>query len=163
MIEKKIKTQDNGFTLLEVVIALSIFLIGILATMQMGLLSVRNVTSGNVITQATLLAQSRLEQIKNTANITTLNGSFPAEANVTPLDGNGVPVQGAASFNIIYTFTDPISTVIAGGNMPNCTTGANDGSGSCLAVVNVAWQRAGGGRGGGGQVVLHTLTHGKGI
>lgn len=153
----------DGFTLLEVVVAMSIFVIGILGTVQMSLWAVRNVTSGNIVTQATMLAQSRIEQIKNTSDIKDLTADFPAEVGVIPQTGNGQPMVGGASFDINYSFTDPIATVAVGGAMPNCQSGSNDGSGSCLAVVTVVWQRGGGGRGGAGQVEMHTLTHGGGI
>lgn len=155
------KYINGGFTLLEVVVAMSIFVIGILATVQMGFFAVRNVTSGNIITQATLLAQSRIEQIKNTENLKDLEDDFPAESDIIPQGGNGQPIVGGASFDISYTFTDPLAAETGGG--ANCEDGGNNGSGTCLAVVTVAWQRGGGGRGGQGQVQMHTLTHGSGI
>ena len=142
---------------------MSILTIGILATMQMGWFTVRNVTSGNVVTQATLLAQSRIEQIKRTTDLKDLPGDFIAEPNAAVLDGNEQPVVDSALFNITYSFSDPISGDAPGGTLPNCATGSNDGSGTCLAVVTVAWQRGGGGRGGNGQVEMHTLTHGADI
>lgn len=161
------RSIQRGFTLLEVVVAMSIFVIGILATVQMGFFAVRNVTSGNIVTQATLLAQSRMEQIKNTENLrgkneTGLADNFPAESDVVPQSGNGQPIVGGALFDISYAFADPLADDTGDG--VNCEDGSDtSGSGTCLAVVTVTWQRGGGGRGGQGQVEMHTLTHGSGI
>ena len=193
----KKRGREGGFTLLEVVMAMAIFLIGILATMQMGFMSIRNVTSGNIVTQASLLAQAEIEKIKHTPNVRTLINDFcPAGNNnpatavlpcsvpnpVQPVDGNGNVIPDSGLFSVTYSFIDPINAtygvdpgtgaaVISPstgdpvvGNNPNCRTGTNDGgSGVCLAVVIVSWQRGLGGRGGGGQVEMHTLTHGDGI
>jgi prepilin-type N-terminal cleavage/methylation domain-containing protein len=158
------KEPQGGFTLLEVIVAMSILTIGILSTLSMAYMSVRNTTSGNIVTQATLLAQSRIEQIKNEPDIKDLNTNFDDESDIIPLDGAGQPMDGGGTYSIAYTFTDPVQSILAGGGaLANCGTGNNDGSGTCLASVTVTWQRAGGGRGGAGQVRLHTLTHGRGI
>jgi len=115
-----------------------------------------------------LLAQARVEQIKHVIDVKDLPGLFVAENDVVPVDGGGTAIVGGGIFDIAYAFTDPIKdAIIAAGDpapeLPNCATGNNDGSGTCLAVVTVTWQRGGGGRGAAGSVELHTLTHGEGI
>jgi prepilin-type N-terminal cleavage/methylation domain-containing protein len=160
------REPQGGFTLLEVIVAMSILTIGILSTLSMAFMSVRNTTSGNIVTQATLLAQSRIEQIKNEPDIKDLDANFDDEADIIPLDGAGQPMDGGGTYSIAYTFTDAVKTSWGAGvvgALANCATGNNDGSGTCLASVTVTWQRGGGGRGGAGEVRLHTLTHGRGI
>ena len=56
---------SSGFTLIEVMIALAIFSIGILAVGSMQLWSTKNNTTGNVTTQATMLAREKIEFLKS--------------------------------------------------------------------------------------------------
>ncbi len=142
--------EQHGFSLIEVVVAMSIFAIGILATMQMGLLAQRNITSGNIVTSAVLLAQTELEKIKNHGSLIDLGDAFDSAK------------SAHGPFRISYTFHDPLSQEMDAPAQANCETGAWDGSGSCMAVVTVSWRRGGGGRGGKGQVQLTSLTHGRG-
>lgn len=79
------KTNDvaeKGFTLIEVLIAIAIFSIGILGTIAMQYRVVSGTTSGNVVSQEMLLAQWVMEQKKTGADVTTLTSAIPAE--VTP-------------------------------------------------------------------------------
>ena len=182
--------KSHGFTLLEVLVAMMILLVGVLSAAGLHIFVARNNTSGNVSTQAVLLAQSRIDQIKNAGDISTLNGDFGTESNIVPLDGNLQPIEGGGVYTIDYRFCDPINDIIDipgtgaaytpptdfQGNMcdpavdaadfadcgsaPLCT---NVASGTCLTAVRVTWTRGGGGRGGRGCVVLQTLTQGRGI
>ena len=68
---------SRGFSLIEVMVALSILAIGILATMQMGLLATQNITSGNIVTQAVLHAQGELERVKAHGSLVELKEKFP--------------------------------------------------------------------------------------
>ena len=129
-------------------VAMSILAIGIFAVMQMGLLAQRNITSGNIVTTATLLAQSELEKIKNHPSLIGLQDDFAADPD--PHD----------PFQISYDFSDPLAGEFDQPAGANCETAAFDGSGTCLAMVTVAWKRGGGGRGGRGQVQLRSLTYG---
>jgi type IV pilus assembly protein PilV len=58
------KSTESGFTLIEVLIGISIFAIGMLAVARMQYLTVRNTTVGNLTSQATMLANQRMEEIK---------------------------------------------------------------------------------------------------
>lgn len=69
---------EKGFTLLEVLIAIAIFSIGILGTMAMQYRVVSGTTSGNVVTQEMLLAQWVMEEKKNGGDVTALDSTVPA-------------------------------------------------------------------------------------
>ena len=59
-----IKTIE-GLTMIEVLMAMTVFAIGFLAVGTMVLATTRNNTTGNIITQATMLARERIEYIKS--------------------------------------------------------------------------------------------------
>ena len=92
--------NEAGLTLIEVMISLAIFSIGILAVAQLQIWNVKNNTTGNISTQATLLARAKLEDLKNMP-------FAHAELNVgTHNDANNpVDIQGTAGgiFNRQWT------------------------------------------------------------
>lgn len=186
MIRGKI-LKNQGFTLLEVMVAMLILLVGVLATAALHVFVARNNTTGNVATQAVLLAQSRIDQIKNTADITTLSGVFAQEPDIIPRAGNQQPIEGGGVYTVDYRFCDPMGDILDTGVAyapPNdfqgnmCSPAVTDvdfaqcgsaddcslgTSTTCLAAVRVSWSRGGGGRSAQGCVVLQTLTQGRGI
>jgi prepilin-type N-terminal cleavage/methylation domain-containing protein len=64
--------KNRGFTLIEAVIAMAIFSIGILAVGSMQLWNTKNNTTGNYTTQATMLARQKIEELKTVSDLTTL-------------------------------------------------------------------------------------------
>lgn len=142
--------RSSGFSLIEVVVAMSIFAIGILATMQMGLLAQRNITSGDIVSRAVLLGQSEIERIKGHSSLIKLQDTFNSDHN-----HGGI-------LTVDYFFSDPLADEFESPKRENCETASFDGSGTCLAVVTVSWKRGGRGRGGKGQVQFRTLIHGGG-
>jgi len=56
--------DTNGLTMIEVLMAMAIFTIGFLAVGTMVIGTTRNNTTGNIITQATMLARERIEFLK---------------------------------------------------------------------------------------------------
>jgi prepilin-type N-terminal cleavage/methylation domain-containing protein len=64
--------NKRGFTLLEAVMAMAIFSIGILAVGSMQLWNTKNNTSGNFTTQATMLARQKIEELKVVSDIDDL-------------------------------------------------------------------------------------------
>ena len=128
---------STGFSLIEVVMAMAILTIGILGSIKMGMLATHNITSGNIVTQAVLLAQSEIEKINNHQSFADLRNIFSSDPN--PRD----------HLKVAYQFIDPLADELADPISFNCGTDKNDGSGTCMATVTVSWKRGGGGRGGG--------------
>ncbi len=93
--------NQSGFTIIEMLIAIAILSIGMLAIGRMQLMTVRNTTNGNTTTEAAMLAQAKMEEIKNTADITTLVNEVEADIDA---DGNA---------GGIYTRTTTITTPAA--------------------------------------------------
>jgi len=77
---------QSGFTLLEVVIALAIFSIGILATAAMQFRVVEGNASGNIVSQELLLAQWVLEQKKNSDDPVSIDDDIPGLVDPGPYD-----------------------------------------------------------------------------
>jgi type IV pilus assembly protein PilV len=72
--------ERSGFTLIEVLIALTILAVGLLALATMQIVSIRGNAFSTEMTYATMLAQSRLEQIRNMAydSVTSFTEIVPA-------------------------------------------------------------------------------------
>jgi type IV pilus assembly protein PilV len=90
--------KDNrGFSIIEILIGMSIFSIGILAVAAMQISAVKNNKVGNTYTQASTLARTQMELIKNGSisdPADMLNPpAFPTTANDpnNPMDENGNP------------------------------------------------------------------------
>lgn len=65
-------SADTGYSLIEVLVAMAIFSIGILAVASMVQSTTRNNTKGNVLTQATMLARGKIEELKRITDVSTL-------------------------------------------------------------------------------------------
>ncbi len=96
----KYHLTPRGFTLLEVMMAMAIFTIGILAIVGIQHLIVRGNTNGNVVTQELMLAQRVMEQLKNNPDPSLLTSSVQ----------NGVDVAGdnGGPYMSHSTITNPI-------------------------------------------------------
>lgn len=84
--ERDLSFKQSGFSLIEVLIAMAILAISLLAAATMQVSSIRNNASGNMVTQANMLAKAQMEVLKNTADLTTLADG--AENNI---DADGQP------------------------------------------------------------------------
>jgi len=82
--------KDNGFSLIELLIAMSIMALGMLAAASMQYSAVRNNTTGNTSTQATMLAKSTLEMLKN-QDIDSTALAVGDYFDSTQVDANGNP------------------------------------------------------------------------
>jgi type IV pilus assembly protein PilV len=81
---------QKGFSLIELLIAMSVLAIGMLAAASMQYSAVRNNTSGNVSTQAAMLAKAQLEMLKN-QDIDSAALAPGDYSDPTPMDENGNP------------------------------------------------------------------------
>ena len=77
---------ETGYTLIEVLISMAIFSIGILAVAAMVRSTTHNTTMGNVLTQATMLARDKIEELKRITDISTL-----ADGVENNIDASGNP------------------------------------------------------------------------
>ena len=91
-------SNQNGFSLIEVLIAMAILAMSMLAAASMQIGSIRNNASGNMVTQANMLAKAQMEVLKNTADVTTL-----ADGTQNNIDGDGL---SGGIYNRSWTVTN---------------------------------------------------------
>jgi len=82
--------KENGFSLIEMLIAMSVLAIGMLAAASLQYSTVRNNTTGNTATQANSLAKAQLEMLKN-QDIKSTALAVGDYVDPTPIDANGNP------------------------------------------------------------------------
>jgi type IV pilus assembly protein PilV len=82
--------KENGFSLIEMLIAMSVLAFGMLAAASMQYSTVRNNTTGNTATQANSLAKAQLEMLKN-QDIASTALAVGDYVDPTPVDANGNP------------------------------------------------------------------------
>jgi type II secretory pathway pseudopilin PulG len=126
--------NTQGFSLIEAVMAMGVFAVGALTVSTLLISSYQNNRSGNQITQATKLAETKMEELKSTNDISML-----LDEDETNIDHNG---QAGGSFTRTTRITNP-----SGGNF------------SRQIQVTVNWTSKGRNR----VVVFTSLTHGNGI
>ena len=98
---------DRGFSLIEVLIALAIFAIGILSIFSMQYWAIRNNSTGNMMTQAANLARAQLEDLKGVSDVTTLaDGAHPD--NPVNEDGNSGGIYTCEWFVLIPSAAAPL-------------------------------------------------------
>jgi type IV pilus assembly protein PilV len=129
--------NSNGYLMLEILMAVAIFSVGFLAVGSLIISTTRNNTTGNIITQATMLAAEQLQNLKDTPNIATLATGTYTDSN-NPIGDQGNP---GGIYSRSWTISDPL---------PNNTARP--------IQVRVSWNRLGQNR----AVVLTTITRGNG-
>jgi len=92
--------NENGFSLIEVLIAMAILAIGMLAAASMQYSAIRNNTKGNIYTQANMLAKARLEALKNQDIDALVAGTY---SDSSTLDANG---QAGGIYHRSWTITN---------------------------------------------------------
>jgi type IV pilus assembly protein PilV len=101
--KKKVCDNQSGFTLLEVLIAISILTVGLLGVAQMQIMGIRgNSFSGNT-TAALTLAEEKMEDLlgKSYTDAELTNGNNPDANN--PIDETG---QAGGIYSRMWTVTD---------------------------------------------------------
>jgi type IV pilus assembly protein PilV len=82
--------NNQGLTIIEIIFALSIFAIGILAVSTLAITSINSNTSSRIITEATTLAEDRLERLMTQPYDTVVEGQTkegPYDVSWTVLEG----------------------------------------------------------------------------
>lgn len=130
----------EGFTLLEVLIAVTIFAIGILAVASMQLTSIQGNAFGNEMTTATFLAQAQLERMKSVADVSIDLPIGTFQDSLNPMDENENSGVGGAIYNRSWTVA------------------AGPSADSRQVSVAVNWRSGMGNH----QVILRTITRGNG-
>ena len=131
----------RGFSFIELLIGMGSLSMGMLAAVSMQFGSVRNNTKGNIYTQATMLAKTQLETLKNqgidtlVARVDPYPSANPAEIPLVDESGN------------------------AGGIFRRSWTIENLGADARRITVTVQWTRLGQP----GTVVLTSNTQGGGV
>ena len=125
---KRLMWPEEGFTLIEIMITLVIMSIGLMALAGLQVSAIRGNAFSKRLTTAISIAQSRLEQVKNTpyANIqsesptqvavSNPNLNFTRQVTVT----NNSPLPNTKRVEVVVTWTQasktytvPISTIIS--------------------------------------------------
>ena len=118
-----ISKSEHGFTLAEVLIALTIFAIGLLALASMQVTAMRGNTTSQRVTAATALAEGALEWLESLPTDSTV-----FDADVTgepvdhpPFDANGiVTMDGGGTFTATYNIdTTPLQVGSGASAFPN--------------------------------------------
>jgi type IV pilus assembly protein PilV len=135
----KLLLRTEGFTLIEAMISMAIFAIGILAVVGLQFWTTRNNTTGEIMTQASMLARSQIETFKQQADLGPLAVETANDPN-NPIDANGDP---GGIFTRQWTVSDPFGT----GYSVNARQ----------VQVTVSWNRLGQSR----NVVISTIVRGR--
>ena len=84
------KQRSAGFSFIELMIAMAILAMGMLAAVSMHAGSSRNNTKGNIYTQANMLAKAQLETLKSQDVLSLAVGGPYTDPN-NPVDAEGQP------------------------------------------------------------------------
>ena len=125
---KRLMWPEEGFTLIEIMITLVIMSIGLMALAGLQVSAIRGNAFSKRLTTAISIAQSRLEQVKNTpyANIQSESSTQVAVSNpnlnftrqVTVTNNSPLPNTKRVEVTVTWTqasktYTVPISTIIS--------------------------------------------------
>ena len=130
--------DENGFSIIEMLIAIAFLAVGMLAVGKMQLATVRNTTNGNTTTQAVMLAHERMEALKNVDDITDLDALAPE----APMDAEGNPGGIYTRTTTIRVPAAPLDQFLR------------------EVEVQVNWVTH---HGGNRTITLNSVTHGRGI
>lgn len=143
--------NQRGITMIDVLISLAILAIGLLAIAKLQLATVRNTTNGNVMTQATLIAQSQLERIKNVDDIADLDDlSNPL------LQDERYGEQGNPDASGLYL----VSTTVTSLDITDTSGGPVTVDEARNVTITVSWGRVWAPN---RQITINTITQGNGV
>lgn len=98
--KSQLKSDESGFSLIEVMVTMAILSIGILAVVQLQYLNINGTTNANVITQESMLAQQIMERLKNRISPVGLTGGNLNNVNATGQAGGG--------YNAVWSIANPL-------------------------------------------------------
>ena len=94
--------QSNGFTLIEILVALLIISIGLLGLARLQIVGIKNTQSGHLRSQVSFLGNDIMERIQQNAE-TAIGGAYDIALKTTPADpgciGAGTNCTAAAMAN----------------------------------------------------------------
>jgi Tfp pilus assembly protein PilV len=102
-----------GFSLLEVLFALTFFAVGILAVAAMIPAGTRGVSQSRILTSGLMAAQVKLEELKGTPFSSLIAGSFSDTTSAftrTWTVTDSVPMAGCKKIEVVSTWTDSHGT-----------------------------------------------------
>ncbi len=129
--------NNRGYLLLETMVAIVVFSIGFLAVGTLIVSTTRNNTTSNILTQATLLAEERLEELKM-GSLSSLTPGGPYKDPRNPIDEWG---NSGGIYDRSWVIDDPVGLDT-----------------SRRIRVTISWERLGQTR----RVELTTITRGNG-
>lgn len=98
--------RRNGFTLVEILVAVFILVVGILGVISVATTVINGNAFGKRITTATALAQEKMEELKNMAYASVVNGSDTQESIYTRTwtVTTDSPAAGMKTIEVAVTF-----------------------------------------------------------
>ena len=136
---------SRGFTLLEVLIALLIFSLGMLGLAGLMVVSVKTNNSAYLRTQASFLAQSMADRMRaNTSQINAYNGDYDSStagaAGCTTCDPAGLVDRDRAvwSQQLIDSLPNPRANINCTGTVIPASSGAGTYDGLCEFTIRWA-------------------------
>jgi Tfp pilus assembly protein PilV len=100
---------DGGFSLLEVLFALTFLAVGILAVASMIPAGTRGVSQSRVLTSGLMMGQRKMEQLKGTVYNSLMPGTFSDTVSVyqrTWTVTDSVPMAGCKKIEVTTRWTD---------------------------------------------------------
>ena len=116
IVERRPRERAHGFSLIEVVFALTFLAIGIMAVAAMIPAGTRGVTQSRVLTSGLMAAQVKLEDLKGTPFTALPAGTFSDTTSVftrTWTVTDSVPMAGCKKIDVTSQWTDSHGTQTA--------------------------------------------------
>jgi prepilin-type N-terminal cleavage/methylation domain-containing protein len=107
---RQLSRSTRGFTLIEVMIAVVILSVGLLALMAMQIVSIKANAFSSEMTYSTMLAQQQLETLKNLSfTDANLTATTPSTPHTLPLPPN-IDAKGG-SYSVSWQVADTTTTM----------------------------------------------------
>jgi len=106
---RRARAESAGFSLLEVMFALTFLAVGILAVASMIPAGTRGVTQSRILTSGLMAAQVKLEQLKGTPFVSLAAGTFADTTSVftrTWTVTDSVPMAGCKKIQVVSSWND---------------------------------------------------------